>query len=390
MSLSLPIGIVMALAINLLIGIYFFALYKEQRKHQCYLYWACSCALFAVGIAVAVSAHSAGGMQALNAVACLLLFGAAYGLFCGLNAFELTRSSSRLFKKAQLLFFVGALAILVASLFGQAVNAIASACMAIMFLITEGFFYHRRSPYQTAYAALRAILLLHAFILFLQSAVIAVMLASGSDAGMLQLFDVTLLTHLVLTVATALLLPILHVSRQRRHWQKLACYDGLTGLLSRRTFIQRAYQSITDGNTEKHALLMVDIDHFKKINDRHGHQCGDEVLRQIAKTLKGSIRETDIIGRLGGEEFAILMPGLSAERAQDVANRMLQSVADSEICYEGHAIQATVSIGISASTDIFDTWDTLLENADKALYGAKRKGRNLVFIFGQALHPQGI
>lgn len=388
MSLSLPIGIVMAFAINLLVSAYFFVLYKEQREHQSYLYWAVSCALFSLGIAATVGSQSLGGLQILNTIACLLLYSATYGLFYGLNAFELTRSSSRLFRKAQTLFFAGAAAILVASLYGQIVNATASVCMAIMFLVTEGFFYHRRSPYQTAYSALRAVLLLHAFVLFLQGVVILVMMASGNDSAIVQLFETTLLTHLLLTVATALLLPVLHVLRQRRKWEKLASRDELTGLLSRRTFIQQAYASIADTKIEKHSLLMVDIDHFKTINDQYGHQCGDDVLRQVARTLRSGIRESDIIGRLGGEEFAILMPGLPVDRAHVVANRLLQAVADNEVWYEDNVINATVSIGIAASTDVLDTWDSLLENADRALYSAKREGRNLVFMFGQTIPSQ--
>ncbi|WP_414828471.1 GGDEF domain-containing protein [Alteromonas sp. H39] len=390
MSLSLPIGIVMAFAINLLVSIYFFALYKEQREHQSYLYWAGSCALFALGIAATVGSHALGNIQILNSVACLILYSATYGLFYGLNAFELTRSSARLLKKAQTLFFAGAVAILVASLYGQVVNATTSVCMAIMFLITEGFFYHRRSPYQAAYAVLRGVLLLHAFILFLQGVVILVMMASGNDSAIVQLFETTLLTHLILTVATALLLPVLHLLRQRHHWEKVASRDDLTGLLSRRTFIQKAYGSIADPKIERHALLMVDIDHFKAINDTFGHQCGDDVLRQVAKTLRCGIRETDLIGRLGGEEFAILMPGLSVDRAHVVANRLLQAVADNELWFEDNVINVTISVGIAASTDVLDSWDALFENADNALYSAKREGRNLVFMFGQSIPSQSI
>lgn len=388
MSLSLPIGIVMAFAINLLVSIYFFALYKEQREHQCYLYWAGSCALFALGIAATVGSYTLGNLQILNTVASLILFSASYGLFYGLNAFELTRSSSRLFRTAQTLFFAGALAILVASLYGPVVNATASVCMAVMFLVTEGFFYNRRSPYQSAYAVLRAVLLLHAFILFLQGVVILVIMASGNDSAIVQLFETTLLTHLILTVATALLLPVLHVLRQRHHWEKLASRDDLTGLLSRRTFIQKAYASIADPKIEKHSLLMVDIDHFKNINDTYGHQCGDDVLRQVAKTLRCGIRETDIVGRLGGEEFAILMPGLPVDRAHIVANRLLQAVADNELWFEDKVINVTVSVGIAASTEVLDSWDSLMENADKALYSAKREGRNLVFMFDQTIPSQ--
>ncbi len=387
MSLSLPIGIVMTLAVNVLVCIYFTAIAKAQPKHRAYSWWSVSCGLFSAGLVATVTATSADGLQFLNATGCLLLLLSTYALFCGLYHFELTRTSARLYRKAQSLVYLALVALTAASLFGPVVNVVTSFAMASMLLITEGCFYHRKSPFQRAYAALRAVLVVHAFILFLQGTVLLVKMLVGSDIDIAALFDLTLLTHLLLTLVTALVLPVLHVLRNQHQWQKLASRDDLTTVNTRGAFLQKAYASIADNAVSQHSLLMVDIDLFKKINDAYGHTCGDEVLRQVARTLKNGIRNTDIIGRMGGEEFAILMPGVAIDSAHTIADRLRAAVADSEVMYKDKRVTTTVSIGIAESTDVLDTWDTLFEDADKALYNAKRRGRNLVFLFGDRLVP---
>ncbi|MCU7555344.1 GGDEF domain-containing protein [Alteromonas sp. ASW11-19] len=382
MSLSVPIGIVMALAVNVLVCIYFAAIAKAQPTHRAYAWWAVSCGLFSAGLVATVTAASSGGLQFLNATGCLLLLLSTYGLFCGLYHFELTRTSARLYQKAQSLVYLALVAITAASLFGPVVNVVTSFAMASMLLITEGCFYHRKSPFQSAYAALRAVLVVHAFILFLQGTVLLVKMLAGNDIDIATLFDLTLLTHLLLTLVTALVLPILHMLRKQHQWQKLASRDDLTTVNTRGAFLQKAYASVADNNIAQHSLLMVDIDLFKNINDTYGHSCGDEVLRQVARTLKAGIRNTDIIGRMGGEEFAILMPGLPMDKAHIIADRLRGAVAEADIMFNGERVTTTVSIGIAESTDVLDSWDSLFEDADKALYSAKRRGRNLVFLFG--------
>jgi diguanylate cyclase (GGDEF)-like protein len=121
---------------------------------------------------------------------------------------------------------------------------------------------------------------------------------------------------------------------------------------------------------------MIDLDHFKRINDTYGHSTGDEVLRQFARIVRQTSRTIDIPARLGGEEFAILLPGVTQQNAMAIAERLRQQIADVTIAHEKGSVRVTISIGgASLSSDDSDG-DAVLSHADTALYEAKDAGRN--------------
>ena len=162
----------------------------------------------------------------------------------------------------------------------------------------------------------------------------------------------------------------------RKHAEKeaaaallLAATDELTGLASRRAFLTVLDQHLAVG--EPLAIAMFDIDHFKQVNDRHGHPVGDEVLRRIAAIAESCIRDRDLVGRLGGEEFAVLMPGASLDQAVAVGERLRRACEDAE---HPHGIRVTVSLGVADSHG--KDASSLLREADAALYRAKFEGRN--------------
>lgn len=157
--------------------------------------------------------------------------------------------------------------------------------------------------------------------------------------------------------------------------------DELTGLKSRRAFFEHAQQLYNECETNRLGLcvVMLDMDHFKHINDTYGHQVGDQVLRQMGEVISSSFRATDIHGRLGGEEFAVLLPDTSIEAAVEIAEQLIQTIAGLMI-EPVHCI--TASLGV-ASTDAGDKdLHSLMNNADKALYRAKALGRNQVAVAG--------
>jgi diguanylate cyclase (GGDEF)-like protein/PAS domain S-box-containing protein len=160
--------------------------------------------------------------------------------------------------------------------------------------------------------------------------------------------------------------------------------DYLTGVNNRRHFMKLAElersRSVRYGSSM--ALLMLDIDFFKIVNDTHGHRAGDAVLIKLAEVCKLTIREVDTIGRIGGEEFAILLPETDQARATEVAERIRVALADTEVTSEcvGSPIRFTVSIGVASLTSEDESIDVLLNAADKALYIAKETGRNKVCV----------
>lgn len=162
---------------------------------------------------------------------------------------------------------------------------------------------------------------------------------------------------------------------------QLATTDFLTGLPNRREFMARLdseqarLQRDVGGRA---AVLMLDIDHFKDINDAHGHDRGDAVLRHLAGLMRDSQRKIDMLGRVGGEEFAILLPGADMEAARTFAERLRQRIADTPLQQHGGSIVVTVSIGIAGMAAADRGGDAALVRADQALYRAKRGGRNRV------------
>lgn len=164
-----------------------------------------------------------------------------------------------------------------------------------------------------------------------------------------------------------------------------ASTDPLTGMFNRRGFAEASSRLI---DREAHAgrpvtALIFDIDHFKSINDQHGHKAGDAVLQALAGVFRRSLRGVDTVSRVGGEEFAALLPDTSVERAPEVAERLRRAVADAEIpAGDGTLLHITVSIGVAAFGDRCEHIDDILRHADAALYAAKNGGRNRVCVAG--------
>jgi two-component system cell cycle response regulator len=162
----------------------------------------------------------------------------------------------------------------------------------------------------------------------------------------------------------------------------LALTDELTGLYNRRyvfAHLNELLGRIPEGGFET-AVMLFDIDHFKLVNDRYGHPAGDAVLRELAGRAMRQVRSVDLVGRLGGEEFVVVMPETSLGGAIVVAERFRAAVAgDPFVLHDsGEQLAVTVSVGIAVSGDRQDTLDTLLKRADEALYAAKKSGRNRV------------
>jgi len=157
--------------------------------------------------------------------------------------------------------------------------------------------------------------------------------------------------------------------------ESLASTDQMTGLLNRDAFLAR----LADAQVGTGAFLMIDVDHFKDVNDSHGHAAGDEALILIAATLMNVTRDTDIVARLGGEEFCVFAPNASLHQGEMLAERVRQQVQDLQFAPRGVTRRLTVSIGVSTKAACSDT-EAAIRAADSALYRAKNRGRNRVTI----------
>ena len=162
--------------------------------------------------------------------------------------------------------------------------------------------------------------------------------------------------------------------------QELAITDGLTRVSSRRYFLERFQEELARSKRYQLSLafLMADIDHFKEHNDRCGHLVGDVVLREVASLIKTSVREIDLVGRYGGEEFAIVLPDTSLEGALQVAERIRSSVEGHPFAAYDEVLRVTLSLGVGVFPENGEEAMGLIDVADSALYHAKRSGRNRV------------
>jgi diguanylate cyclase (GGDEF)-like protein len=212
--------------------------------------------------------------------------------------------------------------------------------------------------------------------------VIAEVFGSGVDAINIAsaIFSPALIAPIVMWYIVGLMVKIKDLEQEQR---TLATYDTLTGLLSRRAFMEQAEYLFKETDDDPHiAIAYLDIDNFKQINEAYGHAGGDEVLSTFGALIKKQIRKHDVAGRLGGEEFAIILTDATQKIAFQVLERIQKSIRAETIKYETNEIKYTVSIGLS----LFDKsrvlkWEELIVQADHALYQAKHSGKDCIVLF---------
>ncbi len=169
----------------------------------------------------------------------------------------------------------------------------------------------------------------------------------------------------------------LNRSRQmQNHLRQKAFSDSLTGLANHQTIHQQLQQLLTEGCKDV-AVVMVDIDHFKAINDQHGHPVGDKVLVEVAHRLRAALRDFDFLGRYGGEEFLLVLGRASLTTAAQVAERVRERIVAEPVNLQGLEVTVAISLGVSVARKE-DTAESLVKRADEALYKAKNAGRNCV------------
>ncbi len=181
-----------------------------------------------------------------------------------------------------------------------------------------------------------------------------------------------------LEIAAATIGSAIHGIREEQELKRQVRTDALTGLCSRREFLDQARKAhraaLETGQTL--GLLIMDLDHFKSVNDNHGHPVGDRALKVFAEVCQKSVRRDDLVGRMGGEEFAILIPDVDRSSAVKLAENLRKRVEGSPVQVENKALSLTVSIGLALSSPDEPGFSDLLKRADHALYEAKNTGRN--------------
>lgn len=208
--------------------------------------------------------------------------------------------------------------------------------------------------------------------------------ASGAADDLAELINRALAVFAISVTALGSYLLLKRQNEYDVYLRELADRDGLTGVANRRALMEQARTRLAEALRYELPLsvLMIDIDHFKSINDRHGHLVGDAVLQRISRVCASTVRQSDTVGRYGGEEFLVVCPNTPARSAELLAGRLCRAIAAENIAGKTGVLTVTVSIGVAsigAAAGAADI-DRLVEAADQALYRAKAGGRNRVVV----------
>jgi diguanylate cyclase (GGDEF)-like protein len=371
MSLDTATLFTVATCVTGLLGVFILVVWVQERSTRALAWWGA--AYLMGGSAVALW-----GVQAtspvVQAMPNALLFVA-----CGM-----IWNGARLFHGRKVMpagLCAGAMAWIVAMQFSAFVQSEHSRVVLSSLVIASYTFLtafelrseHRRPLERTWFAPL--VPLLHS-IVFLSPIPLTLLTPPGAASdGWFALFA---LETLLYVVGTAFMIVIMTKERVALGHKAAAMTDPLTGLFNRRAFFELGRQLMARQARTKAAVsvLVFDLDHFKSINDRFGHAVGDDALRLFATTVRDNVRATDVLARLGGEEFAAILPGGAAEAAI-VGERLRAAFQGAAVEISCHSIGATVSIGVAAAAAPVEL-DRLLQRADTALYAAKSNGRNRV------------
>src|SRR5262245_60882912 len=244
------------------------------------------------------------------------------------------------------------------------------------------FWRGRDEPLVSRWPAI-ILLFAHGALFLLRSPMVALLPNLASDSLFSSVWMTVLsIEALLLTISDAFILLAMAKERTELRHRTAAMVDPLTGVANRRSFLQDAALIAKRhiGNPRPTAVLLIDLDHFKSINDRFGQAIGDSVLAIFAEAARKSMRGSDLIGRMGGEEFAAILVDISRDKASEVAERIRAGFARMAQGVDGHSCEATVSIGLVHCLERTLDIAELLTQADHALYYAKERGRNRIEI----------
>ena len=218
--------------------------------------------------------------------------------------------------------------------------------------------------------------------LFLLRTPLAAMLPWSPTSAVFDSVWLTVLSFeaLLFTIAIAFILLAMAKERTEYRHKTAAMVDPLTGIANRRSFLHDASELMKrhSSNSSPMAVLLMDLDHFKSINDRFGHAIGDRVLQVFAQSTKDTIRASDLFGRLGGEEFAAVLCNVNRDQAVTLVEKIHKDFVEASAYIDGYPVGSTVSIGMVLHQDSTLDVPALLAQADQALYHAKERGRNRV------------
>ena len=374
--LHLPTLISLCFILNLFIAVFFFSVYS-YKKQPSFLFFATACCSFITAIALI-------GLRGVIDYPLLTYFFAYLFIILTplLLILGLIPQSTVLAVKLTPLYYACAICctLLLAVYLIDAGQIITSIITAVLFSYAAYLMIKTPSVAKVQQRLLIACFSLHSVVMLLQVVLLVLPYFSQiSQANLAAGLQLLLVSHLFLTTASALILPFIAFANEESKLINLANHDPLTQLLNRRGFF-RLCKKITHTATldSRVSLIMLDIDLFKQVNDRYGHETGDEAIKWIAQHINELFFEAGITARIGGEEFAIFLNQKNLTQARQLAQKLCRSIDQYPFYFNGNSIALSVSAGVSSALIRDLNMQELLLQADKRLYLAKETGRNKV------------
>jgi len=390
MLLDIPTLVIVSISVTAILGLLLLLVWVQDRSIQALAWWGAAYLIAGLSIAM-LSGFVPIERTVSNDIASALLFAA-----CGLSW-----SGARLFDGKEIRpfsMFAGALIWLLACLIPEFAGSpvgrmvVSSLIVSNYTLITAFELWSGRSERLVTRWPAMIVLTLHGLIFPIQIPLSMWEPApAGSGWSANGWVALLALETLLYVIASAFIVLAMVKERNEKVHKTAATVDPLTGISNRRAVVANGTHLLRTVARPGRpvAALMFDLDFFKKINDTYGHAVGDSALIVFARTASANLRATDIVGRLGGEEFAAILPNMNADEAHAAADRVRRAFVEAAKEIDGHPVCATLSAGVAVTTDSTSTVEALLSRADEALYLAKQGGRNRVMVAGEKPAPAG-
>ncbi len=373
---DLPTIISISVLLNVVIGAFLLSLYF-LRQQQSYLYWGSSCLIFVLAQITATSRVFIDLPILTHFIANLLIIAAPLAAVLGIHAYN---NREKYYLK-RCLYLLLATAMLLFPMFQLGFEQfVTTAILAFSFLYAANALRRLNVERIIHLVLLQLCFFIHSAIMFVQFGLLVMEHFNYIKADISQVFAIILISHIIITTLTAMIWPLLMFLESEQVLSDLANRDSLTGLLNRRAFITISNNYLEQANNSLSELcaVMIDIDFFKRVNDKYGHETGDEALKWVANKIKSQLREHDLVARIGGEEFAVILPSTNQLQGENLSERIRLAINNDYFTFNDQRIKLTISVGIITHQSGSNNINELLAQADKGLYKAKVNGRNQV------------
>lgn len=377
----LPTVIFLSFILNLLISLFFLSIYK-YKKQTSFLLFGLACATFALAEILACLRLYIDFPLITHYLASISMIMSPLLIIIGLYKYKNIQNISLM--PLYCIFGFSGLLLLAIYPF-EAAKMLTSLIIAGLFIYTAYLIKSMSFVAKAQKKALITCFLVHSGVMFLNVIFLLIPVLSSSIQDVATPLQIVLISHLLLATLSALILPFLLFSNSEYTLSNLANTDSLTQLFNRRGFFNNAKETLKQpNNSDKNvSVIILDIDFFKRVNDKYGHDTGDQAIKWIAQHIKEQFIDEGICARIGGEEFAILLPDYSLRAAKEYAEHLRENISKHPFYYQNSHINLSVSAGVSSALNGKMSVKDLLSLADKRLYLAKETGRDKVVSFDE-------